>query len=1388
MLYTKSALEAHADKAAIETAWDPLKPGFYFLTRAAVLDLTATQLQRMQEMRDSKLLVKVLIDLNDAFQGKGLIESVLFVSHRWEDPATPDETGAQLAAIKAHLLDHPEIQFVWFDYSCMPQRSSGLSPDEDDRTPAEKAEFDLMLTAIADLYLTAKVLILLDTMYRSRFWTTMEGWCAMQKVTPQGVRPARAGESRVTVVCIHNATQKDREALLEMSNKTPAEMSKFLASPDVAVTNKKDKVTMLPIVGKTDEHVREMMSGIQIAIPEAHEAELRKDDDPKAALMESLHEVHGERFVVPAAITLEQLEDSKRGVCALLPNGTKYEDWYPPLVLSYASGRRTNRKGVADDCEGSGPGVMYAKGLMEFLHERGLQCFSGLQVPPGVDWETFMLRLTGENGKREKPKVLIIILTAALYQSKPCLKEIDTAIKHEVELLPVRFEDNLPGKAEQWTNLKGQEWEMRKFRVQEKLNALNNIPNPGTVLNRPTSLQDIVAELEKHLPAPASPATSTPTPPPPPPKPPGGPSEGPRFPVGSRVYVDQGHGKESLGVVMTYNAAKGAYVVELGERGSGELDTCFDQDLRKADGPLSQLIDSAGEGGVRLFGIDPMIMEREGATTGSAAASNPTPQPPAHRFKLNERVECRDRGQSWQAGTVVSVEPLMVQPDGWDKGFAWDEVRVLSPEADGPPEAPANAAPTSQPPPPPPGLKLEGGSLTGEAAKYPGTYRLVVGKLVNGRPAYQHTSDATHWIAFDGDSWMGQPESSLGEGTGYLDLTDSAAASPDVSAKIWKANAGGADAEWVEAPQLKCTAWTPPPPPGLKLEGGSLPGKATKYLGTYRLCSGKLVNGRPAYQHTSDATLWIAFDGDDWMGQSEQSLGGTKGFLDLRDPAAASPDVSAKTWRVSGGAGSGWVEAPQLKCTAWTPPPPPGLKLEGGSLPGKATKYLGTYRLYSGKLVNGRPAYQHTTDATLWIAFDGVDSWRGQPESSLGKNRSSLKLIDPAAASPDVSTETWKATAGGADNPWVEAPQLKCTAWTPPPPPPGLKLEASSLEGDAAEYMGGYRLVVGKLVNGRPAYQHTSDATLWIAFAGDRWMGQPELLLGEKKGFLVLRDPAAASPDVSAKTWKAWNGSAWVEAPQLKCTAWTPPPPPGLKLEGGSLPGEAAKYPGTYRLVVGKLVNGRPAYQHVADATFWIAFDGDSWRGQSESVLGEKKGFLFLQDSAAASPDVSIVTWKANAGREGAAWVEAPQLKCTAWTPPPLQPPPPSPAKPTPQPPASPAKPTPQPTPTPPRRSAEEERRAKASAQAAAELRAEKERRAAREAPVKNFRGPCADCCKPLAPCCCVSADGDAIFCCVPTEPKYFLPACLHMALCPQLGCDPRGGEEGMDYWFLVAP
>ena len=94
----RAADKAAAEAEAAKETWNSHKPTFYFLPRAAVLGATAKQLKRMQELRDSKLLEKMAIDQNDAFQGKGLIQNILFVSHRWEDWATPDETALHARA------------------------------------------------------------------------------------------------------------------------------------------------------------------------------------------------------------------------------------------------------------------------------------------------------------------------------------------------------------------------------------------------------------------------------------------------------------------------------------------------------------------------------------------------------------------------------------------------------------------------------------------------------------------------------------------------------------------------------------------------------------------------------------------------------------------------------------------------------------------------------------------------------------------------------------------------------------------------------------------------------------------------------------------------------------------------------------------------------------------------------------------------------------------------------------------------------------------------------------------------------------------------------------------------------------------------------------------
>ena len=196
------------------------------------------------------------------------IDDILFISHRWEEPGRPDVDGKQLQAIQEYLREHHKIKWVWFDYSSMPQKIGGI----DTRTREEKAEFELMLAAISDLYLTAQVLILLDGSYASRFWTLTEAWCSMQTATKDGLENSISSTedadftgsdvkvgSRCTIKCIHNAAKDTTSKGLVnlVSTQTPEGMHGILEKPDVNVTNAKDKEAILPKILKTDMHVKE---------------------------------------------------------------------------------------------------------------------------------------------------------------------------------------------------------------------------------------------------------------------------------------------------------------------------------------------------------------------------------------------------------------------------------------------------------------------------------------------------------------------------------------------------------------------------------------------------------------------------------------------------------------------------------------------------------------------------------------------------------------------------------------------------------------------------------------------------------------------------------------------------------------------------------------------------------------------------------------------------------------------------------------------------------------------------------------------------------------------------------------------------------------------------
>ena len=198
----------------------------------------------------------------DAFK----IKDFLFVSHRWEERGRPDVMGVQLLNIKEYLKEHPEIKWVWFDYSSMPQKIGGI----DFRLQKERAEFQLMLECITNLYLTAQVLILLDGSYASRFWTLTEAWCSMQTATKDGLENSISSTedadftgsdvkvgSRCTIKCIHNAAKDTTSKGLVnlVSTQTPEGMHGILKKPDVDVTNAKDKDTTLPKILEYNEEV-----------------------------------------------------------------------------------------------------------------------------------------------------------------------------------------------------------------------------------------------------------------------------------------------------------------------------------------------------------------------------------------------------------------------------------------------------------------------------------------------------------------------------------------------------------------------------------------------------------------------------------------------------------------------------------------------------------------------------------------------------------------------------------------------------------------------------------------------------------------------------------------------------------------------------------------------------------------------------------------------------------------------------------------------------------------------------------------------------------------------------------------------------------------------------
>ena len=134
----------------------------------SVLDVTLDCNVECVGQQSACVQVERSISIDSACEGQ-FARNMLAVSHRWETAEAADPSGAQFKAIREHLLEHPEVEYVWYDSACLP---SGTDLDEDEQTIQTRCRQSACLP-----FLCMGCLLLVDGSYCTRFWTQYEVRC-----------------------------------------------------------------------------------------------------------------------------------------------------------------------------------------------------------------------------------------------------------------------------------------------------------------------------------------------------------------------------------------------------------------------------------------------------------------------------------------------------------------------------------------------------------------------------------------------------------------------------------------------------------------------------------------------------------------------------------------------------------------------------------------------------------------------------------------------------------------------------------------------------------------------------------------------------------------------------------------------------------------------------------------------------------------------------------------------------------------------------------------------------------------------------------------------------------------------------------------------------------
>ena len=207
--------------------------------------------------RTPAVLVRRTLPKGGCYRG-GFSHDTLCVAHRWESEGAPDPSGAQAAAVRAHLQQQPDIKFVWYDYSCVPRLGARPPAKSSAQRAAERVAGDWTVLNAHLLFLGASVLALIDQPFAARFWCQFELWCSLQRGTSGGLSRATKDRQRATLVCVHGAVAGEDDAALrrKWERVRPPEARTMLCKPHIGLSVASDRDAALACLDTIDGDVK----------------------------------------------------------------------------------------------------------------------------------------------------------------------------------------------------------------------------------------------------------------------------------------------------------------------------------------------------------------------------------------------------------------------------------------------------------------------------------------------------------------------------------------------------------------------------------------------------------------------------------------------------------------------------------------------------------------------------------------------------------------------------------------------------------------------------------------------------------------------------------------------------------------------------------------------------------------------------------------------------------------------------------------------------------------------------------------------------------------------------------------------------------------------------